>query len=723
MDDLSMDDDSAIQFSMGDLGDQFNFQEGINFDDDLEASLDSLDTLDDTFLMEDQEDLIEDEDLFEISEDNMESLQDTLRALPLNLKLNIQDSLSEADLTSERYRKLVELLIKGSTPRVIANEFFNVTGKKIQLPKGYQRQSGRVFEKKKTGFVYQFKEKGWPLLRIITLVLVGLGFLVYLSFQFLYRPLQALVYYNQGLDKIEELEFDEAREYFNKAYFGWTVMNILDIEGWPMKGRFLDYARAFSDQRSYNNAQDMYEGLIGEYQEYIEGYLEFGKFLTQEKGEYDESAEILSMGLDQDMYNYDLMLALGDTYLEWSREDPARLEDARYQYASVMARYNNRDEVVLRMLRYFLIRKDDQNIRMMGGVFQSKGTIKADPYYAAETIAKLGGYFIDTNEVSEAKDYLLRAEELDATVPEVHYQLARYFNKTYNTGQEKSALQKALFYLDQKSLLTSDELYMNIDIHRRRGEMQVVGGDYGMAENEFLMGIQLLENSRLRGMVGSRKNVGLLYADMGNLIFDIHNDLGGALEYFTLAEQNQYTSGNLSYKKGYILYDRAEYDKAVLEFEKAAGALQNKRGSHLALANTMLKRQNLFGARSMYNDLLRDLKLEESSLPYLAPEDIIEHRSLVNYFILVYNNLGYLEYQLSKRSRDPQRQSQALVYLTKAADYADRIDRDPNTGVRTRPEESLVFLNTMALLRPLPETDIYMMDEIPRDPEKLLLNN
>jgi len=136
----------------------------------------------------------------------------------------------------------------------------------------------------------------------------------------------------------------------------------------------------------------------------------------------------------------------------------------------------------------------------------------------------------------------------------------------------------------------------------------------------------------------------------------------------------------------------------------------------------MVKRQNLFGARNLYNELLRDLKLEESNLPFLVPEDIVEHRSLVNYFVLVYNNLGYVEYQISQRRREPERQSQALVYLAKAADYADRLDRDPETGTRSRPEDSQVFLNTMALLRPLPETDIYMLDEIPRSPEKLLVS-
>ena len=686
----------------------------------MNASLDSLDTLDDTFLMEEQEEQDEDEG-FEISEDNLESLQSTLRILPLNLKLAIQDELSQADLTSERYQRLIEFLVKGSSPRQIATEFYNITGKKLELPKGYQKQSGREFERKITGFFYQFQEKGWPFIRLFSLIILALGITLILSFQFLYRPLQAMVYYNQGLDKIDEFEFDDAEDLFRKAYFGWSLAGILDIEGWPSRKRFLQYAAAYENQRDYTHASDMYEGLIGEYRDYLEGYLAYGKFLTDSMGDYNKSAEILSLGLDQDLYNYELMLALGDNYMRWAEEDPSKLEDARYQYAGVMARYRNKDEVVLRMLRYFIVRKDYKNIRMIGNILESKSSIKGDRYFSAETLAMLGGYYIDTNNVSEAKDFLFRAEKMDETVPEVHYQLSRYFNKTYNMGQEKSALQKSLYFLDQKFLLRASQIYMKIGIHRRRGEIFSIERDYDMAENEYTAGIRLMENSQVRGLIGSRPEMGQLYSDMGTLHYDIYDDLDAALEYFNLAEKNHYSNGDISYKKGYVYYNRQEFNQAVLEFEKAVNTMEKKRSSRLALANTMVQRQNLFGARTLYSELLRDLKLEESSLPYLVPEDIIEHRSLVNYFIYVYNNIGYVEYQLSQRSRDPRRESQALVYLAKAADYADRLDRDPETDVRSRPEESMVFLNTMALLKPRPNTDVYLMDEIPRDPDKLIM--
>ena len=225
-------------------------------------------------------------------------------------------------------------------------------------------------------------------------------------------------------------------------------------------------------------------------------------------------------------------------------------------------------------------------------------------------------------------------------------------------NQEKSALQKAMYYMDQKTLLTGSQIFMKIGIHRRRGEIHFLEGDYDLAENEYTAGIQLLENGQVRGLIGTRSEVGELYADMGNLHYDIHDDLGGALEYFKKAEKNQFSSGDISYKKGYIYYDQKAYDYAVPEFEKSIETMVEKRNSRYALANTMVKRQNLFGARNLYNELLRELKLEESNLPYLVPEEIIEHRSLVNYFILVYNNLGYVEYQLSQRSRDPGRQSQ-----------------------------------------------------------------
>ena len=722
MEDLSMDDEeSGTQFSLGDFGEEFNFQEGISFDDDMDASLDSLDTLDDTFLMDDSEELEQEEsEQFEISEEDLDSIQECLRRLPLNLKTAIQNFLADADdLTGVRYKKLISMLIKGSSPRQINTEYFNITGKKIQLPQGYLKQSGREFERKRTGFFYQFQEKGWPFVRLFSVILVFLGLTVYLSFHFLYRPFQAHLYYSQGLDSISRDQFDEGEALFRKAYFGWSLGR-LDIEGWRSKKRFLDYADAYRDRRAYSDAAEMYEGLIGEYPEYIKGYLEYGRFLSFIKGDYPKAVEILSMGLNRDMYNYDLMLALGDSYFNWSEEDPDKLEDARFQYATALSRNDKKDEVLLRMLRYFLRAGDDENIDILSNIYSKKSSIKGDSAFSALVLSDLGGYYIDKNQVSDAKDLLFKAENIDESVPDVHYQLARYFRRTYNTDQEKRALQKALYYMDQTQVLSRSRIIKKIGIFRRRGEISYSEGNNEEAEVEFEAGIRLLEDSQVRGLIGSTPDLGELYADMGTLHYEVYDDLDGALNYYELAEKNLYETGEIAYRKGYIHYARQRYDNAVLEFEEAMENLENDRNTRFALANTMVHRQNLFGARNQYTEILRDLKREESSLPYLAPNDILEHRSLVNHFIRVYNNLAYVDYVLSKRSADPSRQSQALLSLAKAADYADRLDRDPETMVRSRPEDSLVFQNTMAVVKPVPETDVHMYDDIPRSPDELL---
>ena len=722
IDEMSMDDDdSGAQFSLGDYGEEFNFQEGISFDDDMDASLDSLDTLDDTFLMDDSEEIeLEEEEQFEISEEDLDSVQESLRRLPLNLKIAIQNSLAEAsDLTGVRYKKLISMLIKGSSPRQINTEFFNITGKKIQLPRGYLKQSGQDFERKRSGFLYQFAEKGWPFVRLFTVILVFLGLTVYISFHFLYRPVQAHIYYNKGIESIALDEYEEGEEFFRKAYFGWSLGQ-LDIEGWESKRRFLEYAEAYQDRRAYPDAEKMYEGLIGEYPDFIDGYLEYGQFLSEIKGDYPEAVEILSMGLNRDLYNYDLMLALGDSYFNWSEEDPDKLEDARFQYATALSRNDGKDEILLRMLSYFLRIGDDENIDILSNIYSKKSSIKGDTDYTALVLSELGGYYIDRNQVSDAKDLLFKAEEVDVSVPDVHYQLARYFRRTYNTDQEKRALQKALFYMDQTRTLSRTRIARKIGIYRRRGEISYSEGNFQDAEVEYEAGIRLLEDSQVRGLIGSSPELGELYADMGTLHYEIFDDLDGALSYYELAEKNLYENGGIAYRKGVIHYSRERYDRAVLEFEKALENAENDRNTRFALANTMVHRRNLFGARSQYMELLRDLKREENSLPYLAPEDILEHRSLVRHFIQVYNNLAYVDYALSQRNSDPSRQSQALLSLTKAADYADRLDRDPETMERSRPEDNLVFQNTMAVVKPVPETDIHMYDDIPRTPDELL---
>jgi len=723
-DEMSMDmedEGESAQFSLDGFGDEFNFQEGISFEDDLDASLDSLDTLDDTFLMDDSEDLdLEEEDQFEISEEDLDALQESLRRLPLNLKVSIQDALALAeDLTSVRYRKLISMLIRGSSPRMINNEFFNITGKKIELPKGYQKLTGREFEVRKSGFFYQFFEKGWPFIRMVAVLLVLLGMTVFLSFQYVYRPLQAYIYYAQGKESIENDDYKNADSLFNKAYFGWSLGR-LNIKGWPLKSKFLQYADTFRGRRAYSEAARMYEGLLGEYPDYVEGYHQYGLFLANIMGDYAKSAEVLSKGLNLDLYNYDLMVSLGDTYMLWADEDPDKLEDARFQYATALSRNDGDDEIILRMLRYFLKINDNSNISILSNIYSKKSKIKGDPRFIATTLSELGGYYIDRNQVSDAKDFLFKAEHIDVAVPDLHYQMARYFRRTYNPDQEKRALQKALYYLDQTQPLNRSQIYIKIAVYRRRGEISYDESDYDNAGVEFEAGIRVLEDSQVRGLIGTNSDMGELYADMGNLHYEIYNDLKGALNYYNLAEKNMFTTGDISYRKGYVYYDSHQYNQAVLEFESALKNLDNTRNTRFALANTLVKRQNLFGARTEYMNILRDLKKEESSLPFLAPQDIIEHRSLVNNFIHVYNNLAYVDYSLAIRGSDEAKRSQALLYLTKAADYADRITRDPETMVRSRPEDSLIFQNTMAIVKPTPDTDVFMYDEIPRTPEELI---
>ena len=620
LDDMSLDDDSmAPQFSMDGFGEEFDFKEGISFDEDLDASLDSLDTLDDTFLMDDGEDIeIDESDLFQISEANMDAVQENLRRLPLNLKIAVQDVLAEADdLTGVRYKKLVNMLIKGSAPRQISTEFFNITGKRIELPKGYQKLTGREFEKKKSGFVYLFAEKGWPFLRLTAVVLVLLGLTVFLSFQYLYRPLQAHMYYLDGLEKISQDEYSEADELFRKAFFGWNLGR-LNIAGWPGKKRFLDYAEAYEERRAFPWADMMYEGLIGEYPEYIPGYYHYGLFLTNRTGNYAKSAEVLSLGLNRDLFNYNLTLALGDNYMLWAEEDPDKLEDARYQYATAVSRREN-DESMLRMLTYFLKTENDEQIRILSNIYSSKSNIKGDSSFTARVLSDLGGYYIDRDQVSEAKDLLFKAEQVNVTVPEVHYQLARYFRRTYNTDQEKVALQKTLFYMDQVQPLNRSRIFKKISVYRRRGEIDMEEGRFESAEAEFEAGINLLEDSQTRGLIGTDPLIGELYGDMGNLHYDIYNDLGAALEYYSLAEKNQYHKGDISYKKGYIYYDHGDFDSAVLEFESALKTLTDRRNTRFALANTLVHRQNLFGARNQYQEILRSLRQDESALPIWPP--------------------------------------------------------------------------------------------------------
>lgn len=620
---------------------------------------------------------------FEISEEQFRSLKITLSTLPRNLKLAVEEIIAEQKLKGPKYEGLVMLLVEGGSPREVADYILKTINRKIKLPSGYMKKSGLALERSKSGFAYIFSRHTWPILRWVLLGMVALWIAGMLSLLFLYRPIHAGQLYSGGYEKIYADQYETANSMFESAWNGWPLGPFF-IDGWRNKNWFYKYAEAYRDRRQFIEAARKYDELLTFYPDDIQGLMDYARMETYETAEYEHAEEILRHVLSIKVNDYTAMLAYGDNYFEWSDEDPVRLEDARFVYATVLDAVGGKDEVLLRMLRYFLKKKDDENIERLKKTFQTSDRNAADPPYFSKVYSELGGYLLDKGEPAEALTVLLRAQQEYAEIPDVHYQLARYFRGNEDDRMEELALRKVLFYLDQQTPLKKDKIFMKLDTHRRRGELKNRKREYLEAENEFRQGIALYENSIIRNLIGASSTGGKLYADLGALYYR-NNDFMAALNMFDKAEKNRFITPEIEYQRGVCTYVTGDYERALVEFYNAGQGMPGNRNILYALGNTMLKRENYYGAQSAYTRVIEGLEEEEKNIGYLQIEEKDEHRSLVQMYSKTYNNLAVAYYNLARSSTDVDKISLAMVCLTKASEYSDLLTRDPETKVRANP--------------------------------------
>ena len=79
-----------------------------------------------------------------------------------------------------------------------------------------------------------------------------------------------------------------------------------------------------------------------------------------------------------------------------------------------------------------------------------------------------------------------------------------------------------------------------------------------------------------------------------------------------------------------------------------------------------------------------------------------------------YNNLGANEKKLSQDSRNPNRESRALFYLSRSIEFHDQMMRSPDTLVRSE-ARNLGFLNSRAIMYPQARIELEIYREIPLD--------
>ncbi|TVQ20343.1 MAG: hypothetical protein EA382_15270 [Spirochaetaceae bacterium] len=714
-------DDDLDEFSLGDFGAEFGvLEEAGPSEEDLNPAVNVPELVESAAAVPGD---------FQLNQTDFRQLQKSLAGLPLNLKLEVERVVSEAKGTKGEVEKLCRMLVDSRSPQEIATYTGRIVGKQIRIPRGYEKQTGREFEQDRDSFAYQFRENVLPIVRLAA-ILAGVVILLGVAgYNLVYRPLYARSLYQQGLDLVLNDQHSLGNQTFARA---WSV--------WENPEWYYRYADAFVERRQYNLAREKYDELlfgrdsagraeanrwlaarqflpvVTEFSPPRRGILAAARFESQIVGSYDRAELLLQLALATDVNDYDARLALGDNYLRWADEDPARFEDARVSYARLIERFGQTDELLFRMLRYF-IRTDN-----MPRVIELRDAFEADPRARinAEIYAELAGYLIDNDRIDGVERILFRAMDVDNRIPELHYELARLYREIGAIGEERFALRTARDLLAAAEPLTPRRRAKLSDTYTRIGENEYASGQFITAQEQFTAAIALYEEGLRRRILGSDPVLARAYARLGDIFFYVGRDYESALSQFLLAEQNGYRTPDLHYKQGFIYYRFEQFDAAIDRFRRTAEDPAGLTNALIwATANTHYRRGSYFAAEAYYRELIDRVERERASIRTLLIDEDPRHRSVIEYMIRAYNNLGVTLQRLHTQTGRAMQYTDGLVFLTRSTELSENYRRDLATLARS-PAVDLAFLNQREALFPRPEFEMQIYGQIPDDLDHLV---
>jgi len=723
------------EYSLGDFGDSYGFPgEEDRGDDAADTALKKpgLEGLD-----------VQDEDWpFPLREDHYTAIQQTLAGLPRNLKLAIEEALADERIAPKVLEPLIDALIKGAGPQLLVNRLWKITKRKIALPRGYEKLSGRLLLEKRTSLFYRLGREGWQIVRTIFLTIAITWMIGAAVYMWVYRPLMAERIYDMGLEAISSDDVDSAITHFYDAWYGWPLFThdgmdrITDsqivVKGWKNKRKWLDYAAAFR-ARKYREATELfYEGYLEFKPDDRKVRLQYAEYLSGVMGRHERAIAVLEEAPNTGRKRWDreYTLAAGDIFLDWAQDDPMKYEEARFRYAKALETFQNDERAYLSMMNYHLRLSNEEEIALLLPVFEKEAPGKTDaPKLAATVYADLAEYFLARGNNRDSKRFIELARAADPLAPEPSFISAMYWRLAGDEEGEYQEYKTTLANLNAREFSSRNDLRMRILTLGGVGRIQAANGESQAAMVSYDRALSLFEDARARNQLGASPEYGQLYLEQGKIMYrgfgsssdlifslnpetlvegsDRYAELAQAEKYFNMAEEifNSGAGGGLPpeilYKRSYIRYVLG-LEGALVGFHEVARYEPASYEARLALATALLVDGDFETSRNQY---LRTLELlDEESREFVDnsnPAEQEKYAELLIRYVFVWNNLGVSRARSASRGGGDGGYADALSAFTMASTYLDDVESGMHalnarglTGVRGSEQERIVSVES-----------------------------
>lgn len=631
--------------------------------------------------------------------------QKNLAEYPLNVRIALEDVVVKNELTDDALFSVLEMVLRKVPARQLASQLEKMLDIQLSVPRDFELRTAAEYEAYKQSIEYKLKNQIIPgaILSAIAAILIFCIFIVVRTFVF--YPLMADKYYKQGYSLIQEEQYPQSLEKFNKA-----------ITFKPVKKWFFAYAQSYREHKQFGRAElpsdkktdkpslgpdasTMYRAILERFNHDKQAGIEWAD-MEMENFNWTKAERILKREvLDYYINDPDALLALGDLYLEWAdadvEGDPEKFPEAKKQYDLLVELYGkkpkNFDKYSARQMRYYIRTDDLAQVLNYKNYFYPKKMKNIEP----SDVTELGGYLFEKrygtlrpseenmrSSIENVKSILSTAVERDVGEPVPLYNMMRYYVQTGNSASAKSMCQAAIDSFEDKKILKRKDKYKYINTYRILGEVYRDEMQYIQAEQAYIKGIELFEKNRDDNKFATTENIGKLYADLGDIYYFKDGNMNAALENYMDSINNKNDTPSVRYRVGYIQYNNSKFAEALNSFRLGSEADPMDTHMLLALANTLSCRNDYHAASGYYEKLLSILDSKIQNYKIMLPQVRKDHGDIVDTYMKASNNLGVALSRIANISGSSEMNGKAIVALQDSLRAWDALSRNQETMVR-----------------------------------------
>ena len=648
-----------------------------------------------------------------LSDSQYKKFLKNLSEYPLNVRLAFEDLIVQDEFTDDAEFEVIEKILNKAPARQVASMLEKMLDTSIPVPRDFEHRTAEEYEAYKKSLSYQLRNKIIPGLIVgVAVLLVGWGIFNF-SKNCIYKPLKANKLYKQGYALLQADEYPQSEMRFEEA-----------VSYRISKKWFFNYARGYREHKQYQRAGAMYQRILNYFKHNKAAGLEYADMELNDLANYEMAEEIVRRQvLDYHINDADGILKLGDIFLEWGTEkDPAKLENAREQYATLIQLYKANDLYLSRMMRYFIRTDNLRNVIQMQKTFEPR-----EKSLCSDDWAELSGYLLDKYygplapseeylryEIEGLRGLLLRAVKTGPSNPIAYYNLAKYFINSGENGSVENTLQNAIECFNTVPSMKKRDIYKYIDSYRLLGEHYIETTDYLQAQEQFAEGISLYTTERDNAGFEGTPEIGKLYEDMANIKYSVSGDYDEALQNYKYSVELGNDSPSIRYRIGYIQYKNKNYAEALGSFMKSGDGNVKERNLLLAMANTLSLRGDDYAAQGYYNQLIDNLDSEIAKRGMVFPQASVKDYDVVNTYLSAANNYGVTLYRLAKRTGNSNLNAQAIVQFQQSLRAWDALTRNQDTLVRLS-GSNLAEQNIQYITHPMPEFEPAIYTDIAKN--------